>query len=203
MSNHYHVVLNINRDQAYDSSALDVCEKWHHLFKGNYLSNRFLNGEVLSQTESHQLNEIIEQWRNRLMDISWFMRCLNEPIARQANQEDKSTGRFWEGRFKSQALLDEKALAACMAYVDLNPVRSKMADTPEKSDHTSIQQRIKNTLSLNNQDPNNLDQRPEALLPFAGNSRQHIPEGLPFKYTDYLELVDSFASSLRLTIRAA
>jgi hypothetical protein len=90
-----------------------------------------------------------------------------------------------------------------MAYVDLNPVRSKMADTPEKSDHTSIQQRIKNTLSLNNQDPNNLHQRPEALLPFAGNSRQHIPEGLPFKYTDYLELVDSFSSSLRLTIRAA
>ncbi len=85
-----------------------------------------------------------------------------------------------------------------MAYVDLNPVRSKMADTPEKSDHTSIQQRIKNTLSLNN-----LDQRPEALLPFAGNSRQHIPDGLPFKYTDYLELADSFASSLRLTIRAA
>ncbi len=203
MSNHYHVVLHINRDQALNSSALEVCEKWHLLFKGNDLSSKFVNGDVLSQTESRQLNDKIEQWRNRLMDISWFMRCLNEPIARQANQEDKATGRFWEGRFKSQALLDEKALAACMAYVDLNPVRSKMADTPESSDHTSIQQRIKTSSSSEHQDPNNLDQQPSTLLAFAGNPRNHMPDGLPFKYTDYLELVDWTGRILRDDKRGA
>ena len=55
---------------------------------------------------------------------------LNMHIAREANKEDNVTGRFWEGRFKRQALLDEQALIACMAYVDLNPVRAGITSTP-------------------------------------------------------------------------
>jgi REP element-mobilizing transposase RayT len=96
---------------------------------------------LLTLVEQASLNASIAFWRERLMDISWFMRIINEAIARMANRKDDCTGRFWEGRFSSQALLDEKALAACSAYVDLNPIRAGIANSLIDSDHTSIKRR--------------------------------------------------------------
>jgi hypothetical protein len=84
----------------------------------------------------------VETYRGRLADLSWYMRVLNESIARMANAEDGVTGRFWEGRFKSQALLDDAAVLTAMAYVDLNPIRAKLAETPETSDYTAIAERL-------------------------------------------------------------
>lgn len=83
------------------------------------------------------------------MYISWYMRGLNGAVARQANEEDNCTGWFWDGRFKYQALLDEKAVAACMAYVHLDPRRAGMAEAPEESGHTTILQRIKDAITVN------------------------------------------------------
>jgi hypothetical protein len=85
----------------------------------------------------------IAELRKRLCSLSWFMAQLNEYIARMANTEDKVKGRFWEGRFKCQVLLDDVSVIACMSYVDLNTIRAGMADTPEASDFTSIQERIR------------------------------------------------------------
>ena len=195
MSNHYHVVLHINKERVKNWSERETCQRWHRLFKGSLLSQRFCRDEVLTTAEEKALTEQIVQWRQRLMSISWFMRCLNEPIARAANLEDNVTGRFWEGRFKSQALLDEKALAACMAYVDLNPIRARLAPTPETSDHTSVQRRIRK--ARHTQLPGRSDQQPERLLPFAGNPRNDMPAGLPFRLDDYLELIDWSGRILR------
>ena len=134
-------------------------------------------GAPLTKTENQLLSKDIAIWRKRLTDISWFMRIVNESIARQANSEDQCTGRFWEGRFKSQALLDDKALLSCMAYVDLNPVRAGIAKTPETSDFTCVQQRIQSLKST-----------PSMIEDFVGNQSEHI--GLPYQLDEYLNLVD-------------
>lgn len=195
MSNHYHVVLHINKAKADAWSLEDVIERWHQLYKGHALSQRFKLGEILTQAEFNKLSDIVETWRERLMDISWFMRRLNEFVSRQANYEDNCTGRFWEGRFKSQALLDEKALAACLAYVDLNPVRANMAKSPEKSEYTSIKKRAEKAKQAHT--PNHPKQQVKEIMPFAGNPKQNMAFGLPFKLTDYLELVDYTGRILR------
>ena len=195
MSNHYHVVMHIDKDSAEKWRFEDVLKRWHQLFSGNLLSQRYLQGYPMSKAELKTLEETVSVWRKRLMDISWFMRILNEGIARQANEEEVCSGRFWEGRFKSQALLDEAALAACMAYVDLNPIRANMATSPETSEHTSIKQRI--VCAKKSKQPNALNQQPQQLHPFAGNPRKNRPKGLPFKLTDYIELVDWTGRILR------
>ncbi|MEZ5489326.1 MAG: transposase [Gammaproteobacteria bacterium] len=144
MSNHYHLVLHVDGKQASDWSQDEVIRRWTRLFSRNAAALETVASNHSSKAAREYRRNLIEQWRERLADISWFMRCLNESIARRANREDDCTGRFWEGRFKSQALLDEKALVTCMAYVDLNPARAGLSETPEGSDFTSIQERLVN-----------------------------------------------------------
>jgi len=142
MSNHYHVVLKVRPKAAQAWDAELVVARWQKLFRGSVPVGRYMVGACESQAEREAAEGVIDIWRERLFDISWFMRCLNEGIAREANREDGCKGRFWEGRFKSQPLLDERALLACMAYVDLKPVRAGLAESPEASDFTSVQERL-------------------------------------------------------------
>ena len=142
MSNHYHLVLHVDHDRANSWSDDEVIKRWTASFPRNGLLIETLYRNQKARVAKKQLRQHVELWRERLMDISWFMRCLNEPIARQANREDDCKGRFWEGRFKSQALLDEKALLTCMAYVDLNPIRAGVSESLDSSDFTSIQERL-------------------------------------------------------------
>lgn len=173
MSNHYHIVIRINRDRTVSWSDREVAERWMQIFTGPLLMHRHLAGTDLTALESEQVTELFATWRKRLIDISWFMRCVNEPIARMANAEDHCTGRFWEGRFSSQALLDDRAVLACMTYVDLNPIRAAIAKTPEQSEYTSIRDRIVNSHDIQ-------------LLSFSCQEE----DGIPFRLNDYLELVD-------------
>ncbi|MGL4937056.1 transposase, partial [Shewanella sp.] len=193
MSNHLHLVLRVDIETANRWTDREVLEQWHKLFNGDALTQKFVKGELVEAHDVSRLKHSIALYRSRLCDISWFMRCLNEPIARQANQEDNCTGRFWEGRFKSQALLDEAAVLACMTYVDYSllkesPIRAQLADTPEQSDHTSIQLRIRAAVK---------GEQPSNLLPFIGNERDNPPNGIAFALTDYLQLVDDTGRIIR------
>ncbi|MEP0496148.1 MAG: transposase, partial [Paraglaciecola sp.] len=188
MSNHTHVVLCVDKEQADSWSMGEVLERWHRLYQGTLLSQKYIREDKLTKSELFTLKETAEIYRKRLYNISWLMRNLNEHIAREANKEDNCTGRFWEGRFKSQALLDESAVLACMAYVDLNPIRAKMEATPETSKHTSIQNRIHALIK---------GEQPKKLMKFVGNHRQDMPKGIAHSLIDYCELVDCTGRCIR------
>ena len=200
MSNHYHIVLHINADKANAWTDTEVIQRWHALYAGNFLSHQYLAGKDLYDAQLTVISELVTEWRERLMSISWFMRALNEDIARQANAEDVCTGRFWEGRFKSQALLDEAALATCMAYVDLNPIRAQIANAPETSDYTSVKTRIDTAQT----EPEAAEpKQPKPLFPFVGYPRLDMPAGLPFRFQDYLALVDWTGRQIRADKRGS
>jgi REP element-mobilizing transposase RayT len=173
MSNHYHIVVKVNSDRVRQWSDEEVAARWMQVFTGPTLMHQYLGNADLNRSEHKQVAKLFTIWRERLCDLSWFMRCINEPIARMANHEEHCTGRFWEGRFKSQALLDVRALLACMACVDLNPIRAAMARTPEQSDYTSIQERINQPHSS-----------------YLSALDQNAEDSIPVNLKDYLELVD-------------
>ncbi|TNF33035.1 MAG: transposase [Gammaproteobacteria bacterium] len=196
MSNHYHLVLHVDAEKAASWGDDEVIARWLALFHGPLIVQRHVAGQSLLEAEKQVVAEVVAEWRERLSDISWFMRCLNEHIARRANEEDGCKGRFWEGRFKTQALLDERALLACMAYVDLNPIRAGMADRPELSDFTSIQQRLFEVAGQRTVGEGEGDELP-ALQPFQGAEHLDAVPGIPFTLGDYIELVEWTGRAVR------
>jgi REP element-mobilizing transposase RayT len=195
MSNHYHLVLRLGSAEAWSDE--EVIDRWLALHRGPLLVRQWREGRALNAAQRQTVGEIVRVWRHRLQDLSWFMKCLNEPIARQANAEDDCTGHFWESRFKSQALRTEQALLACMAYVDLNPVRAGGAETLEGSDYTSVQARLDPAVSprLRAAIQRLRPALPACataatLLPFADASTPDHGPSLPCSLRAYLELLE-------------
>jgi hypothetical protein len=199
MSNHYHIVIKVDPKTSKNWSFNEVIQRWLCIHKGPFLIQQYQKGEIFGVAEMKVLTRIVDDWRVRLASISEFMQQLNQVIARQANIEENCTGRFWEGRFKSQPLLTQAALLTAMTYTDLNPVRSKMADTPEQSKHTSIKERIKPSFDLaraldNNPDFNQPYIERFSVKPLAsleGNLTYTNQTGVLLSHADYLTLVDT------------
>jgi REP element-mobilizing transposase RayT len=191
MSNHYHLVLYVDAARARRWTQREVVGHWTRLFRAPHVVRQWLAGET-AEEERLRAEEIIECWRRRLHEVSWFMRCLNEHLARLANAEDRCTGRFWEGRFKSHALLDESALLTAMAYVDLNPIRAGIARTPEGSAFTSIYDRIRRF------NPRERAARSRIKLRPFRDEVEAPRSAVPYELSDYLSLVDWTGRSIRV-----
>ncbi|QQL45277.1 transposase [Sulfuriroseicoccus oceanibius] len=139
MENHFHVVLQTKVSRAREWTDREVVDRWLRL----YPHTRNDAGDAVGPSDEELAGilsnkEKVALWRSRLSDLGWVMKYVKEPIARASNKEDGVTGVFWQGRFKSQRLDDEGAVAACLVYVDLNPVRARVAATPEQSAFTSV-----------------------------------------------------------------
>jgi REP element-mobilizing transposase RayT len=142
LDNHLHLLVRLDSDTAKCWSDEEVVQRWGRLFPPRDKSRKPL--PVSKEWIALRLKDV--QWmakaRERLQSLSWFMKCLKEPLARLANRQDDTRGAFFEGRFKSIAILDEESLVATCAYIDLNPVAAGITQTPEASPHTSIKERI-------------------------------------------------------------
>ncbi len=224
MSNHLHVLLRIRPDLSRQFSDEEVAQRWLRIFR-----KRRDPAEAPNEPDARALamlladSEAVGVRRGRLADLSWFMRALCEPIARRANCEDGVTGRFWEGRFKSQAVLDESAALACSIYVDLNPIRAGIADTPESSEYTAAYERIaarqEGTAESNAQAESRRvvapRRRDDWLSPIPdddvcpASQRPHSPQRasnrgfLPLGLDEYLALLDWTGRQLRADKRGA
>jgi hypothetical protein len=142
LSNHLHVILRSRPDVLEKLTDQEVAIRWLRVFPGRRIEEHLAEPSEIDVRRVLSDSKLLAKIRTRLSDISWFMRALAEPIARIANREDECTGRFWEGRFKAQRIVDDAGLLACAMYVDLNPVRAAMARSLEESLHTSVHDRI-------------------------------------------------------------
>jgi hypothetical protein len=142
MNNHLHLLLRLDPEVAQSWSDEDVVRRWGRLFP----PRDKLRQPIAVSEHWIQWRLSDSKWvataRQRLQNLGWFMKCLKEPLSRLANRQDKVRGTFFEGRFKSVAVVGEEALLTIGVYIDLNPVAAKLAETPETSDYTSIKQRV-------------------------------------------------------------
>jgi len=213
MDNHLHLLLRIDTEVAESWTPLEVVQRWLRLYP-----LRVNRTPVVPSAEDMErlASDIqwVEQKRSRLASLSWFMKCLKEPLSRKVNREEQCRGTFFEGRFKSIAILDEESLLTVAAYIDLNPIAAGICRLPEQSPHTSIKERVDHVISQGRlQDVAEIRNGSVAaqkvsegveqdhwLVPIEdqrsqGSTREGIKEG--FTFGQYLMLIDSMSRSVR------
>jgi hypothetical protein len=202
MSNHFHLVVRSRPDVVETWDDTEVARRWLMLCPKRKDKDRNPMEPNNAELDSIRNSPIeVTKIRTRLSDISWWMRILCQKIGTRANQDDKETGKFFQGRFKAVRLLDDEAVLACSAYVDLNPIRAGIATSIKTSDFTSAQLRFESARTTDPTDPTSpdaflspikLDDSKRGVGPKPSKSRRRCSDKgvLPLSSMDYLQLLD-------------
>ncbi len=235
LDDHFHTVLDTHPEEAAELAAGEVAERWFKVYpksihrwakswagRHDDLKNeRDADGKLTDHAavqivarDEHQ----VEMLRQRLSNLSWLMKILKQELAIIANKEEDVTGHFWQGRFKAIRILDDAARFQVMIYVDLNLIRAAMAKTPEDSDHTSVQDRIKVKKAMNSGAYEQKKRPPELAVllrkgkagngvnasdPDHGSWLSPIQKTLNIMLNQYLKAVDEFGRVIRPGKRGA
>ena len=197
LSSHFHVILRNRPDVVATWSDEEVARRWRMLCPLRKQPDG--SPEPPTQQEIQAIvndPDRVQELRTRLSHISWFMKMVSERVARRANAEEELTGRFWQGRFRGIKLADAAAILACLMYVDLNPIRAGICDTPEQSEHTSAKRRLDQNRHLKSHAadwlaPLTIDETASpGPTPSSLSSRCSDKGVLPVSLEDYLMLLD-------------
>lgn len=208
MDNHTHTMVRTRPDILNNLDDKEIILRWLLLYPKKGISDD-LEGDLAKEYIAKELNDSakIATLRNRLGSISWFMKSLNEHIARMANKEDDCKGRFWEGRFKCVRLETKASLLSCAVYIDLNQIHAGKAETPETSEHTSVYERIhgadvsyKSAIE-NSSDDKESQKNSNIKEPDLWIAPIHDTENrkgfLPISFTEYLKILDTTGRELK------
>ena len=146
--NHVHLMLRNLPLIASQASDFDIIFRAVHIFPEKFRRLGLKLADVQAGRADDRIREmcedteLVDEMRIRLSDISWFMRQLNQNLARRFNAEDGLKGAFWASRFHCRPVKGTYEMFVCCFYVDLNQVRAGEEPSPEKSSASAIYWRI-------------------------------------------------------------
>ena len=116
MGNHFHLLVRMHLGEGYDD------EEIKRRFKVYYEGDE----------KRHLGDAQIPYFRKKWSSLSEYVKEIKQGFSRFYNRSHNRKGFFWSERFKSLIVEDGETLINCLAYIDLNPVRAGIAETPEQ-----------------------------------------------------------------------
>jgi REP element-mobilizing transposase RayT len=121
MDNHFHLLVTMRESHAQDCTGSNLLERVNHLRKFSGKSAL----ESLKPAES-------TRFRERFGSVSCFAQDIKQEFTRWYNRIHDRKGYFWSDRFRGVLIGHGKAQLACAAYIEMNPVRAKIVESPEQ-----------------------------------------------------------------------